>query len=189
VCSPLLPKILYNSVNPVFIPGFKIRCRENRPSYNAPVSNRVIKFLALLVFVVALSSNADAASARIKKVLPQLIDSEGRNSLSPSLYERDAYQAFLRNNPAQRAGLKFEVQWGGGRGKDLTLQIEMRGGREAIFHARTLKMPVKKKGFFSTWSSLVLRDEAYKNFGDLVAWRATLWDGDKQISEQKSFLW
>jgi hypothetical protein len=48
---------------------------------------------------------------------------------------------------------------------------------------------VKKKGLFSNWCSIVLRDEAYNNFGELVAWRASLWDGENQIGEQKSFLW
>jgi hypothetical protein len=149
---------------------------------------QAIKFLALIFVAVAMSSNADAASLRLKKVLPQLIDSKGRNSLSPSLYERDAYQAFLRNNPAQRAGLSFDVQWVG-KGNELTLQVEIRGGRDEVLRTETLKMPVKKKGFFSNWSSVVLRDEAYKNFGDLIAWRVTLWDGDKKVDEQQSFLW
>ena len=34
-----------------------------------------------------------------------------------------------------------------------------------------------------------LEGEEYKKFGELVAWRVTLWDGDKQVGEQKSFLW
>jgi hypothetical protein len=29
----------------------------------------------------------------------------------------------------------------------------------------------------------------YRQFGELIAWRATLWDDDKLLSEQKSFLW
>jgi hypothetical protein len=31
--------------------------------------------------------------------------------------------------------------------------------------------------------------ENYKNFGELVAWRVTLWAGDQLLGEQKSFLW
>ena len=150
---------------------------------------RVIKFFVLLIFLVALTSKAEAASARIKKVLPHFIDSQGRNSLSPSLYERDAYQLLLRNKPDQRAGISFDVQWTAARGKDLILQIEMRGVSGEATRTEILQMPVKKKGFFSKWASLVLRDETYKSFGDLVAWRATLWDGETKVSEQKSFLW
>ena len=172
-----------------FSPGFEIRCRKRPRSYNAPVLMRAIKFLALTLMAVALGSNAEAAGPRIKKVLPQFIDSQGRNSLSPSLYARDAYQLLLRKNPAQRAGLSFAVQWTATKGKVLILQIEMRGANGEATQTKILQMPVKKTGFFSSWSSLVLRDDAYKDFGDLIAWRATLWDGDKQVSEQKSFLW
>jgi hypothetical protein len=150
---------------------------------------RAIKISALIFLAVALGSKAEASSARIKKVLPQLIDLQGRNSLSPSLYERDAYQAVLRKNSEQCAGLSFKIQWTGPRSKDLVLRVEMRGGQEDTMRTERLEMPVKKKGFFSNWSTLVLRDEAYKNFGNLIAWRATLWDGENQVSEQKSFLW
>ncbi len=47
----------------------------------------------LLLFVLATLAfpAAGAASARIAKVLPQLLDLEGRHALSPSLYDRDAY--------------------------------------------------------------------------------------------------
>jgi hypothetical protein len=168
---------------------FKIRCRKTLHSYNAPVFTRTIKLLALAFLAVAVSSNVEAGSARIKKVLPQLIDSKGRNSLSPSLYERDAYQAVLRKHPEQCAGLSFNIQWTGSRSKNLVLRMEIRGGQGDTSHSEKLEMPVKKTGLFSNWSSLVLSGEAFKSFGNLVAWRATLWDGEKQVSEQKSFLW
>jgi len=31
--------------------------------------------------------------------------------------------------------------------------------------------------------------EEYQKFGELVAWRVTLWDGDTVIGQEKSFLW
>jgi len=36
---------------------------------------------------------------------------------------------------------------------------------------------------------IVMTGEEYKKFGELSAWRASLWDGDKPIAEQASFLW
>ena len=151
---------------------------------------RTIKICVLLFLGYASVAGADAASPRIKKVLPQFFDAQGRNSLSPSLYERDAFQAYLRAHPEERKGIRFTVLWrGASAGKQLRLRVEMRGVREDAIHLETLETAVEKTGWFSTWSTLVLGDEAYKNFGDLAAWRVTLWDGDKQISEQKSFLW
>src|SRR5262249_3609247 len=51
------------------------------------------------------------ATARLVKVLPQLTDRQGRVALSPSLYERDAYQAYLRKHQEERGGIRFQVQW------------------------------------------------------------------------------
>src|SRR5688572_15686975 len=126
---------------------------------------RRILFL-MLFLLVAFDGNANAADARIKKVLPQFIDSHGRTSLSPSLYERDAYQFLLRNKPEQRAGIRFKVQWKGTSESNLLLRVQIRGVLEENVHAETLEVPVKKSGWFSTWTALTLSDEAYKDFGE-----------------------
>ena len=44
-------------------------------------------------------------------------------------------------------------------------------------------------GSHGHWSVLKLDGEQYKNFGEITAWRVTLWAGDEMLSEQKSFLW
>jgi hypothetical protein len=166
-----------------------MRCRARALSYNALVFRRAILPLGVALLVFATVTSADAASARIIKVLPQLIDLKGRNSVSPSLYERDAYQEMLRKNPEKRSGIRFVVQWTAKHSKDLVLRVEMRGVRENSIRTEVLAVPVKKTGIFSKWTSVALRDSAYRGFGDLVAWRATLWDGNQQVAEQKSFLW
>lgn len=151
---------------------------------------RRIQFLVLLLIAVVVSANARAADARIKKVLPQFIDLQGRSSLSPSLYERDAYQIVLRNNLEQRSGMQFKVQWkGASKENNLRLRIQLRGVRGDNVRVETLEMPVKNSGMVSDWTTLTLSDESYQSFGELAAWRATLWDNGKQIAEQKSFLW
>jgi len=151
---------------------------------------RTILIGVLLLLGFASVFNTDAADPRIKKVLPQFIDAKERNSLSPSLYERDAYQAYLRSHPDEREGLRFAVLWRGtSAGKQLRLRVEMRGVVDDAIHVKSLERPVQKAGWFSTWSWIVFRGEDYKKFGELAAWRVTLWDGDKQVSEQRSFLW
>src|SRR5579872_4478797 len=69
--------------------------------------------LILLMFPLGLTSIQAAAlvEGHILKVLPQLLDKEGRNSKTPSLYDRDAYQAYLRLHPAEISALRFAVQW------------------------------------------------------------------------------
>ncbi|MEO6183133.1 MAG: hypothetical protein ABIP71_08580 [Verrucomicrobiota bacterium] len=150
---------------------------------------RLIKLAVILALAFALNNSTHAASPSIKKVLPQFIDAKGRNSLSPSLYERDAYQLLLRNHPEQRSGLRFAILWSAPRGKALVLRVELRGAKGDNLDTIKLDASVKKMGWFSRWSSLELRGEDYQKFGDLVAWRATLWDGEKQMAQQQSFLW
>lgn len=146
--------------------------------------------LFLLLWLGA-SMSLDAATAKILKVLPHFVDSEGRHSLSPSLYERDAYQAFLRNNPRHRSGLRFDIQWKAGpsTAAHLTLRMELRGSKAPLEQSLVLEQIVKPKRLFSRWSALTLSKEAYEKFGDLSAWRTTLWDGDQPLAELKSFLW
>src|SRR5690349_20263207 len=83
--------------------------------------------IALVAYLVCLP--ASAATGRITKVLPHLLDLEGRHALSPSLYDRDAYQARLRQHREQVSGIRFDVQWKakGPVSAQLSVIVEMRG--------------------------------------------------------------
>jgi hypothetical protein len=146
-------------------------------------------WLFLLLGLAWPALNSQAASTKIIKALPHFLDREGRHSLSPSLYDRDAYQAFLRRSPKERSGLRFDVQWKAYSSDELKLRVEMRGAQQKEATTAILEGPVRQTGLFSKWTSLKLAGEDYKQFGELVAWRATLWDGGKLLAEQKSFLW
>jgi hypothetical protein len=149
--------------------------------------------LLFIAFQVAalltVTSGSFAATGRIVKVLPQFVDLQGRIALNPSLYERDAYQVQLRIHPEQRSALRFAVQWGSRDTSRLLLRVELRGNRGKNGTTTTVESPVQYHGIFTTWSMISLSGDAYKNFGELSAWRATLWDGEQQVAEQKSFLW
>lgn len=146
--------------------------------------------LGLFLFLFLLpASAAPAAPARIIKVLPHYLDREGRHSLSPSLYERDAYQAFLRKTPAERSGLRFDVQWKGRGLQHPKLRVELRGSAEKNPTTALIETGVSVGRASSRWSAVTLRGPDYATFGELIAWRLTFWDGDQQVAEQKSFLW
>ncbi|MBA4146580.1 MAG: hypothetical protein H0X66_00585 [Verrucomicrobia bacterium] len=148
---------------------------------------RSFLIIALLGFFAA---NLQAAEPRIIKVLPHYLDARGRHTLSPSLYERDAYQKLLRENPAQRSALRFDVQLKAPKKRDqFKLQVELRGVKGQELTTESAEAPVAKGGWLTTWSSVKFSGEDYKQFGEITAWRVTMWDGDKQVSEQKSFLW
>ncbi len=141
----------------------------------------------LLLLGVAI---AQAGSGKVLKVLPHFLDREGRHALSPSLYERDAYQAQLRKHPEQVSALRFDVNWsaGGARPANLRLRVEARGGKAAA-QPKVLETNVKPGWSGSAWSAVTLDNEAWQLLGGVIAWRVTLWDGEQMLAEQKSFLW
>ena len=48
---------------------------------------------------------------------------------------------------------------------------------------------MQRQALLNRWTAVSLTGEEYKKFGELRAWRATLWEGEKMLGEQKSFLW
>ncbi len=149
-------------------------------------------FLAMLLLFSPLMAWADGpVQGRIVKMLPLLLDQKGQDALSPSLFDRDAYQAQLRTETNDISGVRYDVQWqvsnpGTARFK---LRLELRG---AVVNGQPLQKTLEtevKSSPYRHWDSLMLTGEAYKNFGLAVAWRATLWADDQLVAEQKSFLW
>src|SRR5215510_14235676 len=102
---------------------------------------------------------AVAESGQVMKVLPHFLDTNGLHTLSPSLYERDAYQAYLRQHPEKRTGIRFDVQWKakGPAFDPRTLKLELRGiAKGSLPRALTLDQPVTSAGWFGRWTSFVL---------------------------------
>lgn len=152
------------------------------------------RFLIWLILVAWLAAalSAPAATGKVIKVLPQFLDLNGRNSLTPSLYERDNYQVFLRQHTNQCSGMRFNVQWKakGEAASPLRLRVELRGVARGDFpKARTLEKAVAPGRWFSRWTKFDFVGEEYKEFGQVTAWRVTLWEGSRLLWEQKSFLW
>jgi hypothetical protein len=135
---------------------------------------------------------AQAATGRVLKVLPHFLDLEGRNTRTPSLYDRDAYQFFLREHPEKRSALRFDVQWKakGPFENNLKLRLEARGVAQGNLPKQlVLERLLESPGRFSRWSGLSLSGDQFKQFGEVTAWRVTLWEDDRLLGEQKSFLW
>jgi hypothetical protein len=175
------------------IRGFEIGVEfKGCGSYLSHMRRSFIWLLLAACFLAAWS--ARAATGRVIKVLPQFLDLRGRASLSPSLYERDAYQARLRSpkHTNEISGMVFQVEWKtkGTPTSPVKLRLETRG----MIHGNTpeavvLEMPVKPGGWFPHWTAVPLSPEEYRKLGAVTAWRVTLWDGDQLLGEQLSFLW
>lgn len=155
-------------------------------------------FQCLLVLGAVLTAAAPAhagpraVEGRVKKVLPHLLDKQGRHTVSPSLFDRDAYQALLRKNPDKVSGIRYDVRWKARRAtsRQLTVRVELRG----LFNGKvpremTLEETFDGRASIREWTGLELTGEAYTQFGKITAWRVTLWSDGVMLDEYKSFLW
>jgi hypothetical protein len=152
---------------------------------------RFLMMCLLLFGSLAAAAAADVTTGRVVKVLPFFLDLKGHAALSPSLFDRDAYQAYLREHTNEISAVRFDIQWSASHADAaaLKLRLELRGtGPDSLPRATTLETPVTPH-FFRHWTSLALGGEDRKQFGDVTSWRATLWADDRLIAEQKSFLW
>ena len=145
----------------------------------------------LLLGSLSAASASDAATGHIIKMLPLFLDLKGRDAISPSLFDRDAYQFFLRTHTNDVSVIRFDVLWRASNAKDakLILRLELRGvGPDNLPRLTTLEQGVAPH-FFRHWTSFTLAGDDRKKFGEVVAWHATLWSGGRMLAEQKSFLW
>jgi hypothetical protein len=147
--------------------------------------------MVLLLLAVFPAFAADVVQGRLLKTLPLFLDMKGHDAVSPSLYDRDAYQAYLRQHPGEISALRFDVLWKAAKAENtkLKIRIELHGiGADGLPRQTVLEQEVTPK-FFRSWTSLTLGGDEYKTFNAINAWRATLWSDDQMIGEQKSFLW
>ena len=150
------------------------------------------RFLMILLLLAVLPAFADGIEkGRIVKMLPLFLDLKGHDAVSPSLYDRDAYQAYLRQHTNEISAIRFDFLWQveNPSAAKYKLRIELRGIGADGKPTRTLLEREAQPPLLRRWDSLALGGADYRNFGAVVAWRATLWRSDRLLSEQKSFLW
>jgi len=147
--------------------------------------------ILLLLGSLATANASGAVTGRVIKVLPLLLNTNGCDAVSPSLYDRDAYQAYLRQHTNEISAIRLAVWWKASNAGDakLKLRVELRGAARGDAPRLTILEQAVTPGYFRRWTSLTLAGADYKKFGELVAWRATLWSDDRLLAEQKSFLW
>jgi hypothetical protein len=151
--------------------------------------------VAVTVSILLLAFSVQAGTGTIVKVLSFYLDKKEQYTLSPSLFARDAYQVELRTKPELRSGMLYRIQWKyKDKGKipaSLKIRLELRGVAEGNLPKQmVIEQAVQKRGWFTQWASLYLKGEDYKTFGEVVSWRATLWEGDDLLlGSEQSFLW
>ena len=147
--------------------------------------------MLLLTLGMTAACQGAEVSGRIVKVLPFLLDQQGQNAISPSLFDRDAYQAHLRDHTNEVSGLRFDVQWKATKapGEKLALLLQMRSiGTNNLPQVKTIEVALPP-GRQHQWTEIPLTGPEYQSLGHLVAWRVTLWNDEQELDGQSSFLW
>lgn len=144
---------------------------------------------SLLVAALLPLLSAAAAEARVVKVLPHRLDSRGRHALSPSLYERDAYQAELRAHPDRIRGLRIDVLWSlrERTSGPCVLRLELRGSKGA--DPVVIERPVSRGFLRRRWTKVLLDPAEFEKVGDVSAWRVSLRSSGEELASMASFLW
>jgi len=164
-------------------------------SAGGPVITRGMRGIGIVLLLggVFFGMPSPAATGRVLKVLPHYLDASGKHTVSPSLYDRDAYQYQLREQPQRRGGMRFDIHWKtkGAAYAPLRLILELRGVAQGSLPKQlVLASPAEGgRGWFGRWTPITLTAAEYKHIGEVTAWRVTLWEGNELLSEQKSFLW
>ncbi len=153
----------------------------------SPVLRIVCQLLIALLFV---AWPARAADQKVIKVLPHLLDKDGAHTVSPSLFDRDAYQSWLKKNPDHQTGVRYDIHWRSAKPGKFELKLELLGRvKKGQIKRRTVEGKVSVQRSKSQWTALSLTGEDFKQFGPIVAWRVSLWQGDQLVAKHQSFLW
>jgi hypothetical protein len=149
----------------------------------------LVRYICVSVALAFFAASGQAATAKIIKTLPHFLDLEGKHTLHPSLFERDAYQAELKRHPDRCSGMRFDVQWKSHDLKSATVRLEVRGAKTPPRKDEVFEHEVKAGGFFRRWSSLRVEGKDFERIGEIRAWRVSVWNGGELLAEEKSFLW
>jgi len=146
--------------------------------------------LTALMALVSMGCRVSKEDIRLK-VLPHLVDDQGRIALEPGLLERDSYQAELRAAPEMVDRLRFDVKWtrdGRAIAPD-TIRGEAVGTQGGQTTFLELESHVARRKGTSGWIVIESTPEQLDAFGKTLAWRALAYEGARLVGEARSFLW
>jgi hypothetical protein len=148
-----------------------------------------MRIFALIIIATAwagCSAIQPQSGPNIVKVLPHYLDASGNHSDGPTLLHRDVYQANLRKNPDLVRAVRYDVNWRGSG--EVKVRLELRStkvGSETMI----IEKVETTSGRRTHWTPILIDAATYKSFGQPESWRVSLWQGEAQVGEQKSFLW
>ena len=148
-----------------------------------------MRIFALIIIAAAwagCSAIQPQSGPNIVKVLPHYLDASGNHSDGPTLLHRDVYQDKLRKNPDLVRAVRYDVNWRGTG--EVKVRLELRSTKAGV-ETMIIERVETASGRSSHWTPILIDAATYKTFGQPESWRVSLWQGETQVGEQKSFLW
>lgn len=98
------------------------------------------------------------------------------------------YGAILADEVESRRGHYFVITWvNKGPAANFTTRFEYRQNKTRdVVRTLTMEHPNAKGASRSTFAVL---GDAYRAYGPVTSWRFSVWQGDKLVGEEKSFIW
>jgi len=147
---------------------------------------RIIVLIILSAALVGCSTLPTHSGIGIVKVLPHYLDESGNHADGPTLLHRDVYQANLRKNPDLVHAVRYDVSWRGDG--EIKVRLELRSAKTGV-ETMIVERIETASGHSTHWTPILIDAATYKSFGQPESWRVSLWQGETQVGEQKSFLW
>ena len=124
-------------------------------------------------------------------MLPHYLDDQGRHTLSPDLFQRDAYQEYLFQNPEVVSTVRYDAFWGAfasKQGPD-TVRLDLRGTRNGEPTDHSIEAAVADNRRGRKWVGVTVSPEDYAGIGRVVAWRLVASKDGQEVETARSFLW
>jgi hypothetical protein len=164
---------------------------EPKEAYIEPVKS-CWRFCTLLLSLgsLVLVHAEDVDGFSVKKVNHEYIDLQGNTTGEIGSFVLKArYQKEIESTP-KVSGMRFHVIWGAPSDNAITVKLETRGldgdtGKETR-QSWTKSYPVDADRGPAVFD---ITGESWKKQGKMMAWRATILQGEQVMAQRKSFLW
>ena len=128
----------------------------------------------------------------VLKVNRTLLDPLGHETdVVGNLKGEAVYQYALRHDPNRQTGARFHIKWKSPkRAERIRLVLELQGLSTTNESTRaTLTANQPDMDGWAEWTTVDITGEQFKKLGEIMAWRVTLYSGDRVMAEQPSANW
>ncbi len=128
----------------------------------------------------------------VLKVNRTLLDNYGyETDVVGNLKGEASYQYSLRHEPNRQSGGRFHIKWRAPKGStQVRLVLDVRGLTPANETVRdTLSESFADMDGWAEWTTLDIKERQFKRLGEIMAWRVTIYSGDRVMAELPSGNW